>query len=333
MLGAALGSLLLLTPSTAHAASAREALVIGNGTYASLPPLPACLLSAHAVAAALRAMGFQVIEHEDVSSGGADAAIGEFSKQLAAAPGASAVVYSCGYSTAFNDRPFLLPVSARISRPADVLTQGVLAKSLTDVLARGGVGSSVVAMDVVPMPDAPAALHFDMLTQSSLPDGLGLIAASQVKPPDAPTPLAAALVANLKGAEVQTGSLLANLQQRISNEKSVALAVLRPPVAPGYLVGAPAPPPIAQATPAPPVTAAPPAPPPPTAFPPDEQMTDADRRRVQTALTRLGYYDGKIDGIFGPDSRAAIRRYQHELGVDMTGRLTAEQAGKLVSRQ
>ena len=36
----------------------------------------------------------------------------------------------------------------------------------------------------------------------------------------------------------------------------------------------------------------------------------------QTALARLGYYDGKIDGIFGPDSRAAIRRYQHELGAD-----------------
>ncbi len=63
---------------------------------------------------------------------------------------------------------------------------------------------------------------------------------------------------------------------------------------------------------------------------PDDQMTDTDRRRVQIALVRLGYYDGKIDGIFGPDSRAAIRRYQHELGADMSGRLTAAQASKLV---
>ncbi len=62
-------------------------------------------------------------------------------------------------------------------------------------------------------------------------------------------------------------------------------------------------------------------------------MSDADRRRVQIGLAKLGYYDGRIDGIFGPDSRAAIRRFQHELGADMTGRLTAEQASRLVGGQ
>ena len=65
-------------------------------------------------------------------------------------------------------------------------------------------------------------------------------------------------------------------------------------------------------------------------MPADEQMTEADRRQVQTALARLGYYNGQVDGIFGPDTRAAIRRYQHELGAAMTGRLTAAQATKLV---
>ena len=86
---------------------------------------------------------------------------------MAAAPGAAAFIYSCGYATAFNDRPFLLPVSARIARPADVLTQGVLAKSLIDVLARGGAGPSMVAFDVVPVPEAPAALHLDALAQAA----------------------------------------------------------------------------------------------------------------------------------------------------------------------
>ena len=51
-------------------------------------------------------------------------------------------------------------------------------------------------------------------------------------------------------------------------------------------------------------------------MPADEQMTDADRRVVQSALTGLATTTGPIDGIFGPDSRAAIRRYQHELGDD-----------------
>ena len=52
---AALVGTLVAGPPALHAAPAQEALVIGNGTYSALPPLPACLLSAHAVAAALRA--------------------------------------------------------------------------------------------------------------------------------------------------------------------------------------------------------------------------------------------------------------------------------------
>jgi Putative peptidoglycan binding domain/Caspase domain len=328
VLGAAFGSALLSAPPALHAAPAQEALVIGNGSYTALPALPACLLSAHAVSAALRGLGFHVTEREDVSSGGVDAALAEFAGQLAVSAGAAGFVYACGYATAFNDRPFVLPVSARITRPADVLTQGVLAKSLIDVLTRGAAGASVVAMDVVPVPEAPAALHFDALTQASLPEGLGVIAVTQAKPAEAPTPLATGLVAGLKGQNVQVGALLASLQQQIAASGSVTIAAERLPVTPGYLVGAPPPPPPA---PAPAVTIAPPASAPAVATPADELMTDEDRRRVQTALVRLGYYDGQVDGIFGPDSRAAIRRYQHELGAEMTGRLTAAQASRLVS--
>ena len=155
-------------------------------------------------------------------------------------------------------------------------------------------------------------------------DELGLIAASRAKPPGPPTPLATALVAGLKQPEVQVAVLLASVQQQIGTNRSVTLAAERPPVTPGYLA-APAPPGPAVAVPPPA------APMPAAAIPADQQMTTADRRRVQSALVRLGYYDGKVDGIFGPDSRAAIRRYQHELGAEMTGRLTAAQAERLVN--
>src|SRR5690349_15734835 len=107
-------AVLLLMPMALRAQPAPEALVIGNGSYAALPALSACLLSSHAVSAALRALGFQIVEREDVSSGGADAAIGEFAQALADNRGAAAFVYTCGYATSFNDRIFLLPISARI---------------------------------------------------------------------------------------------------------------------------------------------------------------------------------------------------------------------------
>jgi len=327
------GGLLWALPAPC-ATPAREALVIGNGTYDTLPSLPACLLSAHAVAAALRGAGFHVTEREDASSGATGGAIGEFSGLLAASPGATAFVYSCGYVMAYNDRPFLLPVSASIARPADLLTQGVLAKSLVDVLTRGGAGPSVVAIDVMSTPDAGGPVRLDALTQESLPDALGLIGVSQAKPPEAPTPLATALVAGLKGAEVQTGALLAGVQQQLAASRAVTIAAQHMPVTSGYLVGAPAPPPPSPPRPPPVASATPapvPAPTPAIVLPPDEEMTQADRRWVQTALSKLGYYDGQIDGIFGPDTRAAIRRYQHELGADMTGRLTDAQASRLAN--
>jgi len=65
---------------------------------------------------------------------------------------------------------------------------------------------------------------------------------------------------------------------------------------------------------------------------PDEAgMSGADRLRVQETLRRLGYYQGQADGIFGPLTRAAIRRFQSEIGATSTGRLTAEEASRLVN--
>lgn len=59
-------------------------------------------------------------------------------------------------------------------------------------------------------------------------------------------------------------------------------------------------------------------------------MSDANRRQVQEALRRLGYYQGPVDGIFGPQTRAAIRRFQQSLWTKPTGSLTAEEANRLV---
>jgi peptidoglycan hydrolase-like protein with peptidoglycan-binding domain len=60
-------------------------------------------------------------------------------------------------------------------------------------------------------------------------------------------------------------------------------------------------------------------------------MSEANRRQIQEALRRLDYYNGPVDGIFGPLTRAAIRRFQHEIGADVTGRATAEEANRLVT--
>ncbi len=43
---------------------------------------------------------------------------------------------------------------------------------------------------------------------------------------------------------------------------------------------------------------------------------------VQSDLAREGYYRGMIDGVYGPQTRVAITRYQSNHGLQVTGSLT-----------
>ena len=44
---------------------------------------------------------------------------------------------------------------------------------------------------------------------------------------------------------------------------------------------------------------------------------------VQSALAKLGYYDGAIDGVVGDETQAAVARYQEDHDLSVTGTLTA----------
>jgi peptidoglycan hydrolase-like protein with peptidoglycan-binding domain len=66
-------------------------------------------------------------------------------------------------------------------------------------------------------------------------------------------------------------------------------------------------------------------------MPAEDRMSAANRRKVQEALHHRGYYQGPLDGIFGPRTRAAIRRFQDSIGAQGTGHLTAVEASRLVS--
>ena len=45
---------------------------------------------------------------------------------------------------------------------------------------------------------------------------------------------------------------------------------------------------------------------------------------VQQALAQQGYYRGQIDGVFGPETRAAIAQYQSTHGLRVTGALSSD---------
>ncbi|WP_426955528.1 peptidoglycan-binding protein [Muricoccus radiodurans] len=356
-------SLLTLLAGPAAAQPARVALVIGNGAYSatpSIPPLPGCPQAARGVAAALRSLGFELTERMDAGRGEADAAWVAFTRRLREAPGAVAVAYVCGHVVTYNGRPFLLPVSAVLERESDVLTQGLLARAVADSLLRNGAAGGLVALDAysppTTSPSAPGApglrgaSGLTALAEAAAAGGVGFIAAT----PDGSSPmpsLAGALRAELAGPDVTLGNLLAGVRRRLP---AASLLALGEPTAPVQLAGgaappAPAPAPVQPAAPpaaavpapvAPPATAAVPSPAASAApdasagtLPDEARMTVADRRRVQTALTAIGYYNGVADGVFGANTRAAIRRFQFELGAEMTGVLTGAQATRLVGNR
>jgi len=58
-------------------------------------------------------------------------------------------------------------------------------------------------------------------------------------------------------------------------------------------------------------------------------VSDADVREVQLTLWDRGYYPGPTDGILGSGTRAAIRHYQRDENLPVTGRLDADTARRL----
>ena len=332
---------------TARSEQSRIALVISNGRYASMPALARCTASAAAVRDALRSRGFEVMERSDLGRGEFDTSIGALARRLAAEPAAAGVLYYCGYALEFNGRSFLLPASAGIARDYDVLTQGIIAKSLVDSLIRGNESRGFVLLDVFRTPAASSTAALGGLAEQIRPSNFAVIGASNDGASEGPTAASLALRDQAAEGETSPDLFAAGIHRRLAKAAAVtaqfipamarpAEAAARPEAspstAPATSTAIAVPPPTPPSTPEPAILAPPAAALSSRATMADEdQMSDQDRRRVQALLATMGYYSGRIDGTFGPETRAAIRRYQFEIKADLTGRLNAEQATRLVN--
>jgi len=63
------------------------------------------------------------------------------------------------------------------------------------------------------------------------------------------------------------------------------------------------------------------------------QNGDPSIAAAQERLSRQGYYHGQIDGVFGEETRRAVRRFQSEHGLRETGYLTADTRQAMGLRQ
>jgi hypothetical protein len=309
---------LVLAPGLARAEPARLALVIGSSAYTAYPELDLCRASAGSLAGALRRAGFQVTEKLNPSNGQMGAAIAAFAEAVARAPDTVAVSYICGYAVALDSRVFLLPASAALTRDTEVLSQGIVSRVFVNALLRSGASSGLILFDLLPLPGANAGLPLDSLVDPSKLRGLGFAAVQPVGPvPAGTTDLAAAAAAAVAAQDARAYSTILRSKLPVSARRTVVIhdpaeaSAAVPALMAGTGTGK------VNAVGSDPGSTAP------------DSLSMADTRRIQLALQRLGYYSGKVDGMTGPDTLAAIRRFQHELRVEMTGQLSTAQIERL----
>lgn len=300
----------LLAPAAALAQPKRLALLVGNSSYAAWPALETCRTSVNGLSGALKRAGFEVTERQNLSNAQMGSAISDFSAAIARAGDVDVVSYVCGYAMALDNRVFLLPASASLSRDTDALSQGIVSRLLINAVSKSGARGGLILLDAVALPGKTELLPLAGLVDPTALSGIGYAAVQAPRPPPAGmSDLAAATAVVLAGGGSDWRSTVKQLRQKLPSSALRSVVMQEPSEA--------AIPPVSTTS---------------ARAPPSEAYGGgvADIRRVQLALQRLGYYAGKVDGVVGADTLAAVRRFQHELRAEMTGQLNAAQSARLL---
>lgn len=142
----------------APASQRRIALVIGNAAYAGYP-LRNPVNDARAMAAKLRALGFDVTEKENVDGLDLKVAIDTFGDRLKA--GGVGLFYYSGHGAQFRGQNYLIPVDARLTNAVYAENSSVPAQQVLDDMARAGNTLNIVILDACrndPFPSATKGL-------------------------------------------------------------------------------------------------------------------------------------------------------------------------------
>lgn len=131
-----------IAAASSATAAQRIALVIGNGAYPS-SPLRNSVNDANAIAAKLRALGFEVILRTNASQREMSRSIAEFGRKLTL--GSTGLFYFAGHGVQVRGRNFLIPVDAEIESEAAVRGESIDVEQVLDQL--GPAQSSIVILD------------------------------------------------------------------------------------------------------------------------------------------------------------------------------------------
>ena len=99
-------------------AETRVALVVGNSAYRSTTPLANPLNDARDMAAALKSVGFDVVEALDADRRKLDGAMRAFTDKLASAD--VALFFYAGHGLQLGLQNYLVPIDAKLERERDL---------------------------------------------------------------------------------------------------------------------------------------------------------------------------------------------------------------------
>jgi uncharacterized caspase-like protein len=138
---------LLAFAATAQApVDIRIALVIGNGAYPGTAALANPANDAQAMSAALRGLGFNVVELRDASQQQMLAGIELVRASLTGKQGVG-MLYYAGHGLQLDWHNFMVPVDARLSTSADVAAKTVDVNAVIDAFKVAGNRMNIVVLD------------------------------------------------------------------------------------------------------------------------------------------------------------------------------------------
>ena len=204
--------------ASAHAQSARVALVIGEGGYQSAPALANPPNDARDIAQALRALGFEVSLQVDLDQAQMNQAIADFGGRAEHAD--LALFYYGGHGLQLAQHNYLVPVDAVLRAAADIGKHTVSLDAVIDAMAKGD-GRRLVFLDAcrenpLKQDDAEAAPGLArvgkaadfMIAFATQPDAVAFDGAGRN------SPFAQALLAHLTTAGVDLSNMMIARQLR-----------------------------------------------------------------------------------------------------------------------
>ena len=115
-------------------ASARVALVIGNGAYKSAPVLENPTVDAHAISAALKRLGFEVIEGYDLNGIDMRAKLDDFTEALGDSK--VALLYYAGHGVSIDEENYLLATDLVVRSAPQLKNNGMRLSQIMETMKR-----------------------------------------------------------------------------------------------------------------------------------------------------------------------------------------------------